>query len=200
MPRLLAFSQPIYSNKVVATPLSPLNCFVMFVPFISKRSESTLFRRKGGGGGGKGGGGGGGKSSGSGSGGRGGGTARSSPISSGGSSKSATSYGNGGGRSSSIPSGQLFAGREAGGGTRNEVVGTRYVYFCFYFSPALIHRLFRQYGSGYPGINQRGVAGLGFPFFFWPVVWGGSAGIGTAAYLHSTEARGVFSKTVTDTS
>lgn len=33
----------------------------------------------------------------------------------------------------------------------------------------------------------RGVAGRGFPFYFWPIAWGGAAGIGTAAYLHSDE-------------
>ena len=43
----------------------------------------------------------------------------------------------------------------------------------------------RTYGSGYPGTASRGVAGLGFPFVFWPIVWGGSYGYG-AAYLHET--------------
>jgi len=47
--------------------------------------------------------------------------------------------------------------------------------------------IFRQYGSGYPGIAGRGVAGRGFPFLFWPLAWGGVAGVGTAAYLHNTE-------------
>ncbi|KAF8912054.1 hypothetical protein CPB84DRAFT_1761155 [Gymnopilus junonius] len=153
----------------------------MFVPFISKRSEQKLYRRKGGGGGGKGGGssGGGsssggkssgssgstGKSSGSGS----SGVSKSSPISSAGTTKSATTYGSGGGKTVTIPSGQIFAGRQSGGGTRPQVFGTS------------------AYGSGYPGIAGRGVAGRGFPFVFWPLAWGGIAGAGTAAYLHTDE-------------
>jgi hypothetical protein len=91
----------------------------MFVPFFSKRSERSLIRRKGGGGKGAGGG----KSGSGGSTGAG----RSSPISSSGSSKSATSYGAGGGKVTTIPSGQLFAGRTSGGGTRSEVFGNRFV-------------------------------------------------------------------------
>ncbi|KAK0202711.1 hypothetical protein DFS33DRAFT_1385080 [Desarmillaria ectypa] len=62
----------------------------------------------------------------------------------------------GSGSTSTIPSGQLFAGRT---------------------SWPVLYR--RSYGSGYPGTSGRGVAGRGFPFYFWPVVWGG------AAYLHS---------------
>ena len=92
----------------------------MFVPFFSKRSERSLVRRKGGGGKGAGGGGKSGSGGGTGAG-------RSSPISSSGSSKSATSYGAGGGKVTTIPSGQLFAGRTSGGGTRSEVFGNRYV-------------------------------------------------------------------------
>jgi hypothetical protein len=42
------------------------------------------------------------------------------------------------------------------------------------------------YGSGYPGISGRGVSSRGFPFYFWPVVWGGTAG-NNAAYLHDSE-------------
>lgn len=49
----------------------------------------------------------------------------------------------------------------------------------------LLTLLCRTYGSGYPGVNSRGVSGLGFPFIFWPVVWGGGLGYG-AAYLHDT--------------
>ncbi|KDR73593.1 hypothetical protein GALMADRAFT_280747 [Galerina marginata CBS 339.88] len=140
----------------------------MFVPFISKRSDPKLYRRKGGGG--KGGGSsGGGKGGSSGGTGGGSGTARSSPISSSGSSKSATSYGSGGGKATTIPSGQLFAGRESGGGTRSQVFGNS------------------QYGSGYPGVAGRGVAGRGFPFIFWPLAWGGIGGLGGAAYYHTTE-------------
>jgi hypothetical protein len=43
-------------------------------------------------------------------------------------------------------------------------------------------------GSGYPGLTtQRGVGGLGFPFVFWPVVWGGAAGVDADAYLHRSD-------------
>ena len=48
---------------------------------------------------------------------------------------------------------------------------------------------FRTYGSGYPsGYSSvgRGVGGLGFPFYFWPVVWGGGLGYG-GAYLYNHE-------------
>jgi hypothetical protein len=103
----------------------------MFVPFFTKRSaDKKLFRRKGGGGKGGGSSGGGKSSEGGGGGSSSGGssgTARSSSISSAGTSKAATSYGGGGGRAITIPSGQLFAGRSAGGGTRSEVTGTQYV-------------------------------------------------------------------------
>lgn len=148
----------------------------MYVPFFtssrkSKRSINTLERRKGGGGkgGAKGGGGGGGSSGGGSSGGK----ASSVPLS--GSSKStggkssASAYGNGGGKSSTIPSGQPFAGRVQGGGSRNNVYGSS------------------TYGSGYPIGSSAlgyGVAGAGFPFFFWPVVWGGGLGYG-GAYLYN---------------
>ncbi|KAG5350714.1 hypothetical protein C0989_009581 [Termitomyces sp. Mn162] len=137
----------------------------MFIPFISKRAAQNvkiLHPRKGGGGGGKGGGGeGGGRG--------GGGSPHSTSISADGTTKTATDFGVGGGKSSPIPTGQLFAGRESGGGTRAEVYGTS------------------QYGSGYPGISQRGVANLGFPFVFWPIAWGGAVGIGAGAYLHTSE-------------
>ncbi|KAF8163560.1 hypothetical protein B0H34DRAFT_652185 [Crassisporium funariophilum] len=140
----------------------------MYFPFITKRSsqdDKKLHRRKGGGGGGKSGGGG--RSGGAGGG---SGSARSSgSISSGGTSRSATAFGGGGGPSSAIPSGQLFAGRLSGGGTRGQVYGNS------------------QYGSGYPGVAGRGTAGRGFPFVFWPLAFGGAAGIGTAAYLHTSD-------------
>ncbi|KAK0462337.1 uncharacterized protein EV420DRAFT_1265734 [Desarmillaria tabescens] len=96
------------------------------------------------------------------------GSTRTQSISSSGSSKQATSYGRGGGAVSTIPSGQLFAGRTQGGGTRDQVMGTS------------------TYGSGYPGVASRGVAGLGFPFYYWPLAWGG-IGLGSAAYLHNNE-------------
>lgn len=69
-----------------------------------------------------------------------------------------------------IPAGSGFAGRTVGGGTRSNVYGSR------------------TYGSGYPGVvGNRGVAGLGFPFFFWPVTFGGAAYAGTHYYHHSDE-------------
>ena len=45
----------------------------------------------------------------------------------------------------------------------------------------------REYGSGYPGIQGRGVNSRGFPFFFWPLAWGGLGGGFGAAYLHTGE-------------
>ncbi|KAH8110027.1 hypothetical protein DFH11DRAFT_1805979 [Phellopilus nigrolimitatus] len=142
--------------------------------------SKKLYRRKGGGGGGgHGGGEGGGGHSDEGGEGSSGGSSGSGGASSGartpvsigsgsssGGKTSAISYGSGGGKAAKIPSGQLFAGRSQGGGTRGEVFGSR------------------TYGSGYPGVTgSRGVAGLGFPFYFWPVVWG----TGHPTYLHSTE-------------
>ena len=33
-------------------------------------------------------------------------------------------------------------------------------------------RVYSVYGSGYPGVLiPQGVSGLGFPYYFWPVVW-----------------------------
>lgn len=107
----------------------------MFLPFITKRSESNkkLYRRKGGGGGGKGGGGKGGGGTGSGgtkgSGGSGGGgkTTKSIPLSTKapGGKSTATAYGNGGGKVTTISAGSIFAGRTIGGGTRGQVFGSR---------------------------------------------------------------------------
>ncbi|KAF7356063.1 hypothetical protein MVEN_00936100 [Mycena venus] len=68
----------------------------------------------------------------------------SSSISSGGTTKSITTYSEGGGKATSISSG-LFAGRMEGGGTRDEIWGSR------------------TYGSGYPGSFARGVDNKGFP-------------------------------------
>ncbi|KAI9571609.1 hypothetical protein HD554DRAFT_2072225 [Boletus coccyginus] len=149
----------------------------MFVPFVTSHPESKhLERRKGGGGGGKTSGGGG-SSSKSG----GGSTSSSGKTSSGTTGKtstvplststasgkgSATAYGSGGGSATTIPAGQIFAGRSAGGGTRSQVFGTR------------------TYGSGYPGIAGRGVAGRGFPFWFWPVVWVNAP---NGSYLQNSE-------------
>lgn len=52
----------------------------------------------------------------------------------------ATSYGSGGGKPLIIPSGQLFAGRSAGGASRSQVYGTRFVdkYFCELLSNSVI--------------------------------------------------------------
>ncbi|KAF7976668.1 hypothetical protein HWV62_6013 [Athelia sp. TMB] len=150
----------------------------MLIPFLTIRESSDakrardLYRRKGGGGGGKGGGGKGGGSTGGGKGsgstGSGGGTpipiTGKTPTGKG----SASTYGNGGGKVSTIPAGAAFAGRSLGGGTRGQVYGTS------------------AYGSGYPGVATRGVAGRGFPFFFWPIVWGGAAGGAAEAYLHDS--------------
>lgn len=145
----------------------------MRIPLITSPRYQDIGRRKGGGGGGKGGGKGG-STSGKGSGAKGGSSGSTSagktsnvPIS--GSSASgksiAIAYGNGGGTPKTISTGQFFAGRSAGGGTRAQMYGTR------------------AYGSGYPGYSGYGVTGRGFPFWFWPVVWGGSSD----QYLQSSE-------------
>ncbi|KAI0353843.1 hypothetical protein OH77DRAFT_1550857 [Trametes cingulata] len=174
----------------------------MYVPLITDLSQ-RLYPRKGGGG--RGGGGGGGKSGGSkgssGSSGR-SGSSSSSGSKSGGSSGSgrsdgssgssgsvgsrgasvpvsgstvgrsnAVSYGSGTTKVVTIPAGQPFAGRSSGGATRGQIFGSR------------------TYGSGYPGVSGAGVAGRGFPFVFWPVVWGGGLGYG-AAYLHANHEYG----------
>jgi hypothetical protein len=51
-------------------------------------------------------------------------------------------------------------------------------------------RVYSIYGSGYPGVlASRGVAGRGFPYYFWPVVWYGS-GDDSSSYLYdSSEVR-----------
>ncbi|KZV98194.1 hypothetical protein EXIGLDRAFT_728659 [Exidia glandulosa HHB12029] len=85
--------------------------------------------------------------------------------------KGASTYGSGGGRVSTIPAGTAFAGRQQGGATRDQVYGSN------------------VYGSGYPAgysATGRGVGGAGFPFYFWPLAWGGGLGYG-AAYLHNRE-------------
>ena len=55
---------------------------------------------------------------------------------------------------------------------------------CYYM------RVYSIYGSGYPGVSvPRGVSGLGFPYYFWPVVWY-DIGNGQSAYLFdSAEVR-----------
>ncbi|KAH9848782.1 hypothetical protein C2E23DRAFT_738709 [Lenzites betulinus] len=84
---------------------------------------------------------------------------------------SAVSYGSGTTKVVTIPAGQPFSGRQSGGATRGQIFGTR------------------SYGSGYPGVSGLGVGGRGFPFVFWPVVWGGGLGYG-AAYLHANHEYG----------
>ncbi|KAI0071655.1 hypothetical protein K474DRAFT_1606564 [Panus rudis PR-1116 ss-1] len=161
----------------------------MYVPGITQR----LYPRKGGGGHGgghagghsEGGKAGGSKGGSSGSGGSKGDVGSKSGSSSGGgrgaavplsgsspkSGRSVSTYNQGGGPMVTIPSGQPFAGRAAGGGSRDQVFGSQ------------------TYGSGYPpsySAPGRGVSGLGFPFYFWPLAWGGGLGYG-AGYLHSHE-------------
>ncbi|KAJ7635285.1 hypothetical protein FB45DRAFT_482994 [Roridomyces roridus] len=172
----------------------------MYVPFITELHE-TLVRRKGGGAssGGKGGGSsssaGKGSSSSSGKGSSSSGSSRSGSSSSGssrsgssssssrpggstksvpiaGSSQKVTGYTFGGGKVSNIPSGQPFAGRSQGGGNRNQIWGSR------------------TYGSGYPGYSGRGVSNLGFPFYFWPLVWGTTIGYGASGYLDESHEYG----------
>ena len=110
---------------------------MVYIPLISTRKpRRDLEPRAGGGGGGRGGGGGGGgKGGGSSSGGKGGSSGssgsssggRSSSISAGGTSKSASTYSRGGGSVVTIPNGSPFAGRQQGGGSRDQIYGTRYV-------------------------------------------------------------------------
>nr|VWO94692.1 Uncharacterized protein [Ganoderma boninense] len=163
----------------------------MYVPGITKPSSERLYRRKGGGG--KGGGAKSGSSGRSGSSDSSGTSGRSNSKSSDGSVGStgsvgtrgssvpvsgatngrttAVAYGSGTTRVVTIPAGQPFAGRSSGGATRDAVYGNRY------------------YGSGYPGVTGLGVANRGFPFVFWPLVWGGGLGYG-AAYLHDDREYG----------
>jgi len=92
------------------------------------------------------------------------------PLSSG-KTGGAFTYGEGDVPLSTIPEGAPFAGRQEGGAVRSGIYGTS------------------TYGSGYgPGYNSlgRGVSGLGFPYIFWPVVWGSGLGYGPA-YLHDSE-------------
>lgn len=94
--------------------------------------QGSLEKRKGGGGGGGGGHGGGGRGGGGRAGGAHASSANAKPVSlSGGSAggkTSATAYGRGGGNPAPIPAGLPFAGRTQGGGTRNQVYGTRSVF------------------------------------------------------------------------
>jgi len=102
----------------------------MFIPFIS---EPRLFRRKGGGGGGRGGGGGGRSSGGGGKSSSGGGgkssnskgQSRTGGITTGSSTQRTSTYSRGFSSPAVIPTGQLFAGRIAGGGSRSQIFGTK---------------------------------------------------------------------------
>ncbi|KAI0823482.1 hypothetical protein BC628DRAFT_1383403 [Trametes gibbosa] len=176
----VAVSLPLYktaftrSGSDFTTPL-PRQHLNMYVPVISNLSQH-LYPRKGGGGRG----GGGGKSGGStgsstgssGSSGSVGSRGASVPVSGATAGRSsAVSYGSGTTKVVTIPAGQPFTGRQSGGATRDQVFGTR------------------AYGSGYPGVSGLGVGGRGFPFVFWPVVWGGGLGYG-AAYLHANHEYG----------
>lgn len=103
--------------------------------------------------------------------------------------KSATSYGEGGGRALPIPPGRPFSGRTAGGGNRQGVYGNRYGTRFSMEHGQIDMRVYSIYGSGYPGVVPHGVSGLGFPYYFWPVVWSGT-GNDSSAYLYdSSEVR-----------
>ncbi|KAL1739694.1 hypothetical protein HDZ31DRAFT_48959 [Schizophyllum fasciatum] len=153
---------------------------MVYIPIFSKRTPARELESRAGGGG-RGGGGGGGRGGGGGSKGGGGGkggsgsgssSGRSSSISAGGTSKSASTYSRGGGSPSTIASGAPFAGRQQGGGSRDQIYGTS------------------MYGSGYPGVSGRGVSGRNFPFFFWPLTFGGVGLIGAHHYLDSDDEYG----------
>lgn len=85
-----------------------------------------------------------------------GGTTSHRTVPLGGSTKrGASPFSAGGGKISTIPSGQVFSGRQIGGGARTQVYGSS------------------RYGSGYPyGGYGSYVGGRPFPFGFWPVYWG----------------------------
>ncbi|KAK7448044.1 hypothetical protein VKT23_013801 [Stygiomarasmius scandens] len=160
---------------------------------LAHTQEATeLSRRKGGGGGH--GGHSGGRSSGSRSSSSGGShsssSGKSSPISFSGNGKSASTTSNGGGTPIVIPNGEAFSGRSFGGGDRQGVYGTRI------------------YGSGYPPTYVgssctclpsycpcRGVANRGFPFYFWPLVWGGATFALVAPYLYTSLEYGLPTNT-----
>lgn len=106
---------------------------------------------------------------------------------------SVTTYGQGGGPVTFIQSG-TFAGRSVGGGTRDGVFGNRFVkaIFCYPMNLfANIIRFFfenRKYGSGYTGY-PIGVVGYGFPFFFWPLAFGGGYAYGSHYINDENEVR-----------
>ncbi|CAE6435149.1 unnamed protein product [Rhizoctonia solani] len=126
-----------------------------------------LYPRKGGGGGGRGGGGRGGGGKGS----RGGGGRSISGV-----SGKSSSGSRGGGKVTTVPSGSRFAGRQAGGASRDNVYGGSY------------------YGSGYPygSYGSTWVGGRPFPFYYWPVYVGPREYYGSSEYgpANSTERPG----------
>ncbi|KAF9531714.1 hypothetical protein CPB83DRAFT_82194 [Crepidotus variabilis] len=79
---------------------------------------------------------------------------------------SVTTYGDPQTHSETIPDAQPFAGREAGGGKRSEITGTK------------------TYGSESLG-EARGTAGRDLPYVFWPIAWpvGVGSSVAGAAYL-----------------
>lgn len=153
---------------------------MVFIPGISQKKPLKLERRKGGGGGGRGSRSSGSSSSGSSKSSSGG---RTSPVTIGSTSRTSSSTSSGGGPLSTIPQGQFFSGRAQGGGTRSNIYGNR-----SYLSQSTLkvpNVLISMYGSGYPGSPGVGVAGHGFPYYYWPVVFGSVAVLGTQAYLNT---------------
>ncbi|KAG8708251.1 hypothetical protein FRC08_018993, partial [Ceratobasidium sp. 394] len=129
--------------------------------------------------GGRGGGGGGGGKAGSGGGGSSAGGSRGASSGSrgvsfgtSGGSRGSSTYGAGGGPRSVITSG-AFAGRSAGGGTRDQTYGNS------------------RYGSGYTYGGGSYVTGRGFPFGYWPVyvpIVGGASYYGYHEYGPSSNS------------
>lgn len=112
---------------------------------------------------------------------------------------SATSYGPGSTKREKIPSGEPFAGRTRGGGTRENVYGTPYVSetgYELFTERALTDSslLARYYGSGYPGQSGGlGVAGRDFPYVYWPVVYDVPSPGYRPSYLYPHEVGPAFS-------
>ncbi|CAE6337666.1 unnamed protein product [Rhizoctonia solani] len=140
------------------------------MPIVISNEPHSLYPRKGGGRGGGGGGGKGGKGAKGSTGSRGG------KSISGLSGKTASSGSRGGGVVTTIPSGSRFAGRQAGGATRDNVYGGSY------------------YGSGYPygSYGSTWVGGRPFPYYYWPVYVGPHQYYGSSEYgpANSTERPG----------
>ncbi|CAE6439226.1 unnamed protein product [Rhizoctonia solani] len=126
-----------------------------------------IYPRKGGGGRG----GGGGKGGKGGKGSRGGGKSISGL-----SGKTSSTGSRGGGPITTLPSGSRFAGRQAGGASRDNVYGGSY------------------YGSGYPygSYGSSWVGGRPFPYYYWPIYVGPHEYYGSSEYgpANSTERPG----------